>query len=52
MFEARIDNTQLKELTKELELDQRKLNNIAVKVFKASAKDFSKKVIKRANAEH
>lgn len=51
MFEARIDNNQLKELTRELELTERKLHNIAVRVFKTSAKDFSKKVIKRANTE-
>lgn len=51
MFEARIENSQLNELTRGLELSVRQLNNIAVKVFKASAKDFSKKVIKRANTE-
>lgn len=51
MFEARIDNSQLADLTKNLELTGRQLNNIAVKVFKLSAKDFSKKVIKRANSE-
>lgn len=51
MFEARIDNNQLQELTKELDLTERKLHNMAVRVFKTSAKDFSKKVIKRANTE-
>lgn len=51
MFEARIDNNQLRELTRELDLTERVLNNLAVKVFKAAAKDFSKKVIKRANTE-
>lgn len=51
MFEARIDNNQLNNLTKELELTERQIHNIAVRVFKASAKDFSNKVIKRANTE-
>lgn len=51
MLEARIDNNQLRELTKNLELTERRLQNLAVKVFKASAKDFSNKVIKRASNE-
>lgn len=52
MLEARIDNTQLENLNRDLQLSQRDLINIATKVFKMSAKDFSKKVIKRANSEY
>ena len=52
MFEAHIDNTQLNNLVKDLELTERQLLNIAKKVFKMSAKDFAKKVIKRANSEY
>ena len=51
MLEARIDNKQLNNLTKDLNLTEKQLLNIAKKVFKMSAKDFSKKVIKRANSE-
>lgn len=51
MFEAKIENYQLKELIKELQLTERNLHNLSVKVFKSAAKDFSNKVIKRANAE-
>lgn len=51
MFEARIDNKQLQELIKELKLTERTIHNIAVRAFKISAKDFSNKVIKRANSE-
>lgn len=52
MFEARIDNTQLNNLVKDLELTQLQIINIAKKVFKMSAKDFAQKVIKRANNEY
>lgn len=51
MFEAHIDRTQLANLTKDIQLSQRKLLSLATKVFKMSAKDFSKKVIKRVNTE-
>lgn len=51
MLEARIDNTQLNKLVKGLELTEKQLLNIAKKVFKMSAKDFSKTIIKRANNE-
>ena len=36
MFEAHIDNTQLNNLVKDLELTERQLLNIAKKVFKMS----------------
>lgn len=51
MFEAHINNSQLKGLIQGLDLTQKQILNIATKVFKLSAKDFSKKVIKRANSE-
>ena len=38
MFEAHIDNTQLNNLVKDLELTERQLLNIAKKVFKMRAK--------------
>jgi len=52
MLEVRIDNNQLNALIKDLELSQRQILNIAKKVFKRSAKDFSKNVINKANNEH
>ena len=52
MLEAHIDNKQLNNLVKDIKLSERQLLNIAKKVFKMSAKDFAKKVIKRANSEY
>lgn len=52
MLEARIDNSQLQRLIRDLDLTERQILNIAKKVFKMSAKDFSKRVIKRANNEY
>ena len=52
MLEAHIDNTQLNNLVKDLELTNVQILNLAKKVFKMSAKDFAKKVIKRANNEY
>ncbi len=52
MFEAHIDSKQLNNLTKDLELTQLQILRLAKKVFKNSAKDFAKKVIKRANSEY
>lgn len=52
MLEARIDKTQLNDLVKDLKLSERQLLNLAKKVFKMSAKDFAKIVIKRANNEY
>lgn len=52
MLEARIDNSQLQGLIRDLDLTERQILNIAKKVFKMSAKDFSKRVIKRANNEY
>ena len=52
MLEAHIDNKQLKDLTNGLNLTEKQLLNLAKKVFKMSAKDFAKKVIKRANSEY
>lgn len=52
MLEAHIENTQLNELIKGLDLTEQQIINLAKKVFKISAKDFSKNVIKKANSEY
>jgi hypothetical protein len=51
ILEARIDSAQLNNLNRDLDITGATLLNLATKVFKLSAKDFSKKVIKRANSE-
>ena len=52
MLEAHIDNKQFNDLIKNLDLTAGQIINLSKKVFKMSAKDFSKRVIKRANSEY